>query len=258
MKKISSIAVIALVVSLGTSIAFAQEATLTAEPTTVPAPATGAVRPAVPPKGQINAIKERVKENVTANQNALKEKLQAVKQNASSTRGEVKEKAESVRAEVQNKKEEVRNNIEVKRVEMAKQWGEKTMKRLDETVLRLEKVASRIESRIAKMKAENKDTSKADTSLSAAKQKIAQAKEQIVNVKLFITNFTGQTTPTVAEGAYKPILGENIQKIKDQVRTVTESLKSAHQSLVQTITELKGKEGLKKNTASSTEATKTE
>jgi uncharacterized protein with GYD domain len=230
MKNISKLAAIALVVLVGTPIAFAQ---------------TSAVTPAAGLRQNKDTVREEIKTIKTRAQEA-----------ASSTRNDLKTKMETAREQIQNKKQEFQNNIENRKIALLTNWGTKTIKRLEEATARLDKLTVRIESRIAKMKANKIDTTQADASLVIAKQKVADAKTALAAAKLAITEIGNQASGTITASTTKTILGQNLQKIKEQVRIVTEALKAAHKALVETVSELKGKEGTK--TATSTKPVETE
>ncbi|MFA5831548.1 MAG: hypothetical protein WC878_07010 [Candidatus Paceibacterota bacterium] len=228
MKKTLTFATIAFVVLTGAPLVFAQ----TTDDNIPTENAAGIKRGAV--RQEVKDMKDRAREA------------------ASTTRNELKQKAEKTREQIQNKRQELQNDLEKRKIELLKKWGEKTIKRLEAAVVRLEKLTMRIESRIAKMKANKIDTTAADASLVIAKEKVAEAKSTLDAAKLAIADIANQADESAVASTTKNILAQNLPKIKEQVRKVTEALKEAHKALVKTITELKGKEGVKKNNATST------
>ena len=245
MKNISKFFALALITLAGIQTAFAQ----TTEPSTsnTPTEAVSNVRQLRErTQAEIKTIKNKVQETTSATRGELKTKIEGIREAASSTKGEIKQQMQTARQEIQSKRDELRNTIENRKVELAKQWGAKTIKRFEEAITRLEKITARIEARIAKMKANKIDTTTADTSLVTAKQKITEAKTSLEAAKMAIAEIGTQAAAATDANAAKNIVGQTLPKIKEQVRVVNDSLKEAHQALIQTITDLKGKEGVKK------------
>ncbi|MCX6735740.1 MAG: hypothetical protein NTZ13_01525 [Candidatus Parcubacteria bacterium] len=256
MKNISKLAALALVAVIGTQMTFAQTTvTEPAAPNTVTTAKPKQIREAA--QSEIKTIRNKVQESTSVAKGELKAKIESIRETASSTKGEIKQQMQTARQEIQNKRDELRNTVENRKIVLMKQWGEKTIKRLEEAVTRLEKLAERINARIVKMKANKIDTATADASLITAKQKIAEAKTSLETAKTAIADIGTQAAAATDANEAKNIVSQTLPKIKEQVRVVNDSLKAAHQALVQTITDLKGKEGVKKTEKTPTSATST-
>lgn len=103
------------------------------------------------------------------------------------------------------------------------------VKRFNAMIERLEKLTTRIESRIAKIKAEGTATAEAEAYVATAKLEIKSAKDGVAKIPQALT---------------LALEKERLLGSFDEVRVLTagikEDLKSAHQALVKSITNIKG------------------
>ena len=143
--------VVALTIIMSTPFAFAQETT-----TTPPAPTLRTER-----QTQINLLKQKedaLREKASSTREMLREK-------ASTTKANILEKAQTMREKVQEKKTEIKNNFDAKKIAILKRTAENTIKVLQAAIARLEQIAKRLDSRIAKMETNKIDVSKAKADL---------------------------------------------------------------------------------------------
>jgi len=201
-----------------------------------------------PEKTRMELLRQKADE-IRAKASTTKEKLleqvKALREKASTTRANLQKEAQTMREKVQDKKVEMKNNFDAKKIAILKRTAENTVRILQEAINRLEKIAVRIDSRITKMEANTIDVTQAKANMVIARQKIADAKTALATAKNVIATIetdakNASTTPN--------IMGDSTKKIKEQARLVKDALQSAHSALVQSIKELKGKEGMRKAT----------
>ncbi len=173
------------------------------------------------------------------------------KQEMERTREQAKTEAENIRekakTEIERVREQAKTNLEYTREKLKDSRGEikkeiaskrvnQTLKVYTEAADRLDKIVVRIEARIAKIKAAGGDTTAIQTSLDLGKTKLAEARAGIA--AFAAVDVSSATSTSTAQTLFNTV--------KTAAAKAKEALKTAHASLVKTITLIQGAEKIVK------------
>jgi chromosome segregation ATPase len=193
---------------------------------------------------------EKIEKERATKKEAMQNNIEAKKEVRASTTSAIKDRQENMaakEAEIKAKREEMKTKMEDRREELKAKMGEKRAeirvkteerihghiewmeKRFNAAVERLEKLTTRIESRITKLKSEGKDTLEAERNVADAKAKISLAKTDIAKISTAVDVALDKDELRGAWG-----------ELKTLAETIKTSLKSAHESLVKAIGNIKG------------------
>jgi hypothetical protein len=141
---------------------------------------------------------------------------------------DVREKVGDVRRQIREKRQEIRQRLAERKKIRIKAFFNRMAKRMDFAVIRLNKLADRIESRLNKFEQMGKDIGDSRVLLEEARTAILSAKTAIEEAKSKIDEVLESDEPRTAFG-----------QIRSLVHEVRDSIKAAHQALVNVIRNLK-------------------
>lgn len=118
------------------------------------------------------------------------------------------------------------------RQEIIKRFAQRMFERIAAAIERHKKLADRIQERIGILKGKGVDISKSETALALARTEIANAEQALNSAKTDAQNAVGSDDPKAA-----------FETVRTDVKNAIESVKKAHQALVNAIVALKGKSG---------------
>jgi len=174
--------------------------------------------------------------------NDVKQKITDIKQQANQEKENIKARVASTTANIM---QEFKSAAEIRIGKKLDQQKTKVSDTFEKAIQNLKDLVSRAESRMAKMEASNINTSAQKILLQTANTKISLAETELANLEnLLAQNIPTATSTKISE---RKIL---LQSIKAQSDKTKNTIKVAHQSIVDVINSLKPGQSKEKNSTS--------